>query len=280
MDILRNSSLSSWAGFVAMALIYGVLYALNLVLPLESSPIFHYNNYTTRIWSWSEFALAGTALFVLLRRRQVSVRSFLLGTGLSLLSGLSIYWRTQGAIDAVQEGVVVWLTFLAAASLFEANGAWRIAAFQGGVKPVLRSLLFGLLAAVPLAILNNLFFYITKGSAPFRDITRSAVLALSPGISEEIIFRYFIIALCAQWFPRGAKPAWKLVAAVALAVVPHSLNHLPDLFLGNPSMAVFMLAATSLLFGLPMALLQVKKNLETAISFHGLIDFVRFWFGY
>jgi membrane protease YdiL (CAAX protease family) len=62
--------------------------------------------------------------------------------------------------------------------------------------------------------------------------------------------------------------------------VPHSLNHLPDLFLQNPWMGLFMLIATSLLFGLPMALLQLKRNLETAIAFHWFIDFMRFLFGF
>ena len=32
--------------------------------------------------------------------------------------------------------------------------------------------------------------------------------------------------------------------------------------------------------GLPMAVLQVKRNLETAIAFHWFIDFARFLFGY
>jgi membrane protease YdiL (CAAX protease family) len=75
-------------------------------------------------------------------------------------------------------------------------------------------------------------------------------------------------------------PRLALTAAVILAVVPHSLNHLPDLFLENATMGFAMLVATSLLFGLPMALLQIKKNLETAIAFHWLIDFMRFLFGF
>ena len=41
-----------------------------------------------------------------------------------------------------------------------------------------------------------------------------------------------------------------------------------------------MLTMTSLLFGLPMALLQIKRDLASAIAFHWLIDFMRFLFGY
>ena len=99
-------------------------------------------------------------------------------------------------------------------------------------------------------------------------------------IAEEIVFRFFVLALCL--YQLGASPSRRLVTAatVTLAVVPHSLNHLPDLFLQNPLMGLVMLAATSLLFGLPMALLQLRRSLETAIAFHWLIDFVRFLFGF
>jgi hypothetical protein len=55
---------------------------------------------------------------------------------------------------------------------------------------------------------------------------------------------------------------------VIFAVTQHSLNHLHRLFRENTAMGIFMLAATSLLFGLPMALLQLGHNLETATDFH------------
>jgi len=62
--------------------------------------------------------------------------------------------------------------------------------------------------------------------------------------------------------------------------VPHSLNHLPDVFLHDPVTGFVLLTATSLLFGLPMALLQIKRSLETSIAFHWFINFTRFLFGF
>jgi hypothetical protein len=143
-----------------------------------------------------------------------------------------------------------------------------------------RSLLIGIAAAVPLAIVNNLFFYLTSGTVRFRGALQSAFRALYPAISEEILFRFFVLALCLSLLRNVRSPRLALSAAVVLAVVPHSLNHLPDLFLENAAMGFAMLVATSLLFGLPMALLQIKRDLETAIAFHWLIDFVRFLFGF
>lgn len=270
-----------WAGVMGVIVTYAILYTLNLTIPLASSPFFHYNNYTTRIWSWSEFALAGAALAVLFtRRRNMTLRSAVLAFVLACLSGVSIYWRTRGTIDAAQEGVVVFLTFLAGTALFQQTDGQPVSAFQSSPANILRSVLFGIIAALPLAAINNLFFYLNSGVVVFTDGIHSALLALSPGISEEIIFRYFIIALCGHWLQSDSRQGLGLWAMIFLAVVPHSLNHLPDLFLTNPAMALFLLTATCLLFGLPMALLQVKRNLETAIAFHWFIDFARFLFGY
>lgn len=86
--------------------------------------------------------------------------------------------------------------------------------------------------------------------------------------------------MCFYLLRSSSSPRLVTLAALILAVVPHSLNHLPELFLENPLMGLVMLVATSLLFGLPMAVLQIKKNLETAIAFHWLIDFARFLFGF
>jgi hypothetical protein len=49
--------------------------------------------------------------------------------------------------------------------------------------------------------------------------------------------------------------------------------------MSNPPMALVMVVVTSLLFGLPMALLAYKKDIETAIGFHWIIDAVRFALG-
>jgi hypothetical protein len=44
-------------------------------------------------------------------------------------------------------------------------------------------------------------------------------------------------------------------------------------------MALAMVAVNGLLFGLPMALLAYKRDIETAIGFHWVIDAVRFALG-
>lgn len=145
---------------------------------------------------------------------------------------------------------------------------------------ILRGLGFGIILAIPLAVINNLFFYLQNGAPRLQNILVSGAEALSPGIHEEAVFRYFVLAAGFTLLQGSARPRLAWTAAIVMAVVPHSLLHLPDLFIVNPWMAVGKLAATSLLFGLPMALLQVKRSYETAVAFHWLIDFARFFFGY
>jgi membrane protease YdiL (CAAX protease family) len=118
------------------------------------------------------------------------------------------------------------------------------------------------------------------GAIQPQNVFYSAFEALSPAIHEEIVYRFFVLALVLHLLKSSASPRLAMIVAVFLAIVPHSLNHLPDLFLENPAMGLFMLTATSLLFGLPMAILQIRKNLETAIAFHWFIDFARFVLGF
>jgi len=268
---------SGWMVVGLLALAYTALYILNLRTPLLVS------SYSTRIWNWSELALFITALVVIaFRWRLISLKFVVIGAILGLLSGLSYSIRDYSSVLAsATEGVSVWLTFMAGSALFAGlPERSRIASFQPPLAAIFRSVSMGLLFAIPLAAVNNLFFYLQNGAPAFQNIFSSAFEALSPGIHEEAVFRYFILAICFSALKDTRRPQLAFAVSIALAVVPHSLNHLPDLFLDNPLMGIFMLAATSLLFGLPMALLQVKRSFETAVAFHWFIDFVRFWFGY
>jgi hypothetical protein len=266
---------AGWLGVGAITASYGALYALNYWLPLQGT------NYTTRIWDWSQSSLALAAAFVVARRwAGLTSRTILLGLALGVVSGLSQYQNDPSPWWNIWQGLGTWACFLGGMLLFQGQPSPRVAAFAGNPAEVVRSLLAGIVLATPLAILNNLYFYATSGTIAFQNPVVSAWAALSPGIHEEVIFRFFVLALCLALLRNATARRAATVVAVLLAVVPHSLNHLPDLLLENPAGGLFLLTATSLLFGLPMALLQLRRNLETAIAFHWFIDFVRFLFGY
>ncbi len=261
-----------WFYVCLMGLIFLGLYLLNYVVPLEQA------SYTTRIWNWSEWSLAVGALGVILFKwRSITLKSVVLGAVLGALSGTSHSLHDASLLGILPEGIAVLLTFVAGMTLFRALGSTRVPAFEGGLA---KSLGLGILLAVPLALVNNLYFFFQNGAPQFQSAIYSAFEALSPGIHEEVVYRYFVLAACLTFLKGSSHPRWVWTIAIVMAVVPHSLLHLPDLFLQNPLMGLAMLLATSLLFGLPMALLQVRRNLESAMAFHWLIDAVRFVFGY
>lgn len=266
---------AGWLGVGAIAAVYTALYALNYWLPLQET------NYTTRIWDWSQSTLTLAAAIVVVRYWPgLTRRTILIGLALGLVSGLSHYVSDPSVWWNLWQGLGTWACYLGGALLFQGHQAPRVAAFAASPADVGRSLVLGIALATPLAIVNNLYFFVTSGSIAFQNPLLSAWAAVSPGVHEEVIFRFFVLALCLTLLRRTTARRSALLVAVFLAVVPHSLNHLPDLFLKQPVSGVILLLATSLLFGLPMALLQLRRNLEAAISFHWFIDSIRFLFGY
>lgn len=264
-----------WIGVGLIALAYLFLYSMNFWLPLV------WSNYTTRIWDWSQMTLTLVAVLVLIVRRQnIPTRVLLLGLTLGTISGVSHSLHNPDLSGSLKEGLGVLICLVAGMALFRDVRQGVVPVFQGSWELVARSMIVGIVLAVPLAVFNNFYFYMNSGSIQFVNWFYSAMEALSPAIHEEIIFRFFILALVYDLLKNVPPSRWITVAALFLAVVPHSLNHLPDLFLQNPVMASALLVATSLLFGLPMALLQVRRNLESAIAFHWFIDFARFLFGF
>jgi len=271
---LRRSRASGWIGVASILVVYTALYILNFLLPLENI------NLTSRIWNWSQTALTVTAIIVILIRwKQITLRPVLIGLALGVVSAISHWQHDPYIFWCGQEGLAVLFSFVAGVLLFKGR-AVTVNAFTLTPASQLKNAGLGILFALPLAALNNLYFYRNAGSVNFKSLFGSALEALSPAIHEEIIFRFFILALVLYLLRYNLPDKRVMVLAVFLAVVPHSLNHLPELFQQNPVMGLVMLLATSLLFGLPMAVLQIKKDLGSAIAFHWFIDFARFWMGF
>lgn len=263
-----------WIGIGFIILVYAALYTINLLLPVDSI------NLTSRIWNWSQTTLTVTAIAVILIRwKQLTLRVVLIGLTLGIVSTVSHWQHDPYIFWCGQEGLAVLFCFSAGVLLFKDRQV-TVSAFNAPGLLQLQNASMGILFALPLAILNNLYFYNNSGSMQFKPLLVSALEALSPAIHEEIIFRFFILALVLYLLRYNLPDKRVMILAVFLSVVPHSLNHLPELFLQNPVMGLVMMLATSLLFGLPMAMLQIKKDLGSAIAFHWFIDFARFWFGF
>jgi len=176
--------------------------------------------------------------------------------------------------------VEVFLVSLGAIGLLKAHDVLRFRLAGNDLALTGRSLGLGVLLGIPFAVLNVLLFVFASGKQIVpEDVLTGAIMALKPAIMEEMAFRLLFMALAMVVLMKVLPRNIAIASAIFMAIVFHSAAHVPDLLMSNPPMALVMVVVTSLLFGLPMALLAYKKDIETAIGFHWIIDAVRFALG-
>jgi len=264
-----------------MMLGYAGFYILNILLPLDLCFPFQFSNLTSRIWSWTELILGIVALYILaINRERVSRDEFCIGTILGVISGTSHYLMNQSLTDGFLTAILVMICYSSALLLIRSETGKTIITFQESPQTIGRLILLGIIISIPFAMLNLAYFYLNTGLQPFTGAIYAGILACNPAISEEIIFRLFPVILVIILLRHECSERTALGAAVCIGVIPHSLNHLPDLFITNPVAAMSMWILTSLLFGLPLCLLQLYKGLPSACGFHWFVDMTRFLFGY
>jgi hypothetical protein len=145
-----------------------------------------------------------------------------------------------------------------------AHSRWQDKGFALG----LRSFLWGCTLALPAALLNLLGNL--QGSDTWVRHAWQPLYALVPALAEESWARLFLTTLCyAVLRPvSGRHPRWAIVVAVLIGALVHGFAH--------TGIDPFGLVVGSLLYGLPAALLLIKKDFEHAVGYHFLVDFVRF----
>ncbi len=169
---------------------------------------------------------------------------------------------------------------LGAVALLKSHPVLRFDLAGNDLAAAARSLGLGVILGIPFAAINAMFFIFINGKAIVtQDIIAEAIIALRPAIMEEAAFRLLFMGLAIVVLLTVLPRHIAIVGALVMAIVFHSAAHVPDLLLSNPAMALANVVLTSLLFGLPMALLAYKKSIETAIGFHWVIDAVRFALG-
>ncbi len=242
------------------------LWVLNYLLPLNSMGL-GFENYTQRIWLLSMISLGISSLYIIMITGRLEWRRFLVGLALALpLLAFS-----------PPISLITFLTYYAGSQVFK-DTHHRIRALEDKPARILTSVLFGIGIGIPLGIFNVLMA--VSGNMMTINLQSplwAAAYALLPGISEEVIFRYFIFALCVFLLKDNLESRKIRYICITIMVLPHVLLHLPDTFLTNPVNGLISMVMLSLLFGLPMAVLQLRRGLESAIAMHWFIDFLRFF---
>lgn len=263
---------------IAFLAIFSLMYAINFVLPLEKSllPFFSINN---RAWHWCEFLILVLAIFYIFKIKNLAFKDL----SISIVLGLIVYFSQPNMGYGYISSIVTTVCYYSACQIFR-HYSQQDKFFDLEVRNTAKSFFKGVLYAIPFALINILAIYFTYANQQIYNfdmlnIIPQATSALAPGISEEIIWHFFLLAFVVDLFG-GSIPKNKLALSLTyiLTVIPHCLIHLPTVFVENPMMAVIQLIFTSVLFGFPMVWLVKNKNLQTSIGFHWAVDFLRFLF--
>ncbi len=223
----------------------------------------------------------------LLRRRHVTWAA-VAGLGLGLLVPFTGFfplldWLVPPGIErawsALGHGVGVFVALLAGIVIARRGGPVRLRLAGGDVRSALRGLGFGALVGLPLAALNAFANVLVQGR-PFvwQASAFPFVEALEPGLVEEIVYRFALLGVV-WWVLR---PYWgRHAAALAgvFALLVHTFAHNGELLLTQPLAYLGFGAVLAVVWGVPLTVLALRRDLESAAGFHWAQDAVRFMGG-
>jgi hypothetical protein len=210
----------------------------------------------------------------------VTTIGIIIGVTITFTSFYPLVPLSNGILVSIGHGTSLAIIFAAGLIIARQGGPIQLSLARDDVKESGSGILIGLLIGVPFAIINALALSLMQGQ-PFvmQDYFLSGIGALQPGLVEEVVYRLALLnmiwALMRVYVPEKA-----VMLAATLALLIHNYAHLTDLFVIQPLFAIMYGGIIGLLFGLPMTILAVKRNLESSIAFHWIVDFVRFLGGF
>lgn len=128
-------------------------------------------------------------------------------------------------------------------------------------------LLYGVVIAIYKIVQDNL--------SVIHDISiKLFVSALAAGISEEIIFRFFVYSLM-LCFNKGKDP-YKILAYIIM-IVPFAILHIIDIIVFNGFYQALPTFITVCFTILPCTWIAMKRDVFTAIGIHFIYDYILMW---
>ena len=230
--------------------------------------------YTARMWLILDVCVLILSIIMLIKNRLPNKKQMLISFTLALL----MFVAYQGiSFSSVKTFLITFLCSLATFSIFSKyeNNAVKILKMTTA-KSIVITITVGLGLGTLLGIIN---FFLNEG-VPKLNVSPSCFLtALSPAIYEEISLRAFIYAVCLYFLKGEINTKSKNFACYFMMVIPHVMIHTPQQFINSGLISgVMSVLVLAVLFGLPFAILQRKRDLTSAMIAHGVVDVIRFCF--
>lgn len=208
---------------------------------------------------WFLFVLVIAVLFII-KNRNITKIDVLTGTILGLIAIPSNLFMGLFTIIAYIGGISIFKRSKNQIVLFASNKS----------KEIIKSIIIALVVGIILGIIN---LFLAKGSMsinPSMEL-KWIIDALRAGITEEIIFRFFFFAICVYFAKDKNMSRIESGVCYLIMILPHVLFHFD-----RSTFNIFGVIILFLLFGLPFAMMQRKRDLVSAIGAHTVVDLIRF----
>ncbi|HHU93385.1 MAG TPA: hypothetical protein GXZ20_09745 [Halanaerobiaceae bacterium] len=197
---------------------------------------------------------------------------------ISFVFGILMFLAYQGvSFSSVETFLVTFFCSVASFSIFEKYNQQSLKFLRStNLRSISGSIIIGLLSGLILGVIN---LFLAQETLVFKFNFSAFLIALSPAIYEEIALRAFVYAFCLYLLNGEINTKSEGFACYWMMIVPHAMIHTPDQFVHYDLVSgLFSIILLSLLFGLPFALLQKKRDISSAMIAHGVVMVIRFLF--
>lgn len=201
------------------------------------------------------------SLIIIIKNKNVGKRNIIIGVVLGGLAGISNNFL----------GLATMASYIGARSIFKKSNNQILLLKKLDIKSISSTVLLALVIGIILGVIN-LFLGLSTMSINFNLSVDWLFKALTAGISEEIIFRFLLFAICILITKDKKLTRAESFMIYVIMIIPHVLMHFDFSSVQFGSVLVL-----SVLFGLPFSLLQRKHDLLSAMGSHFLVDLIRFW---
>ena len=224
------------------------------------------------------------AVILFLLKQSLDKREWLYASFLALIAGvggLGAEWIAF--ITPVQWGLLqvplTLLSFLAGWSILRRygllqQGVGRSRFLAEGTLPAGRSFLLGILLGTPWALASVVMGSAEGGRAAWVKSWWQPLIAFQPGIAEEAWGRLLLVPLVFLLFRRVSSNRTAFFAALLVMAYWFAYLHTS----GDVVSVLVSTLIVGTLFSLPISIVCLYYDLETAIGFHFWMDFIKFVF--
>lgn len=203
--------------------------------------------------------------------REIKLKMLIQGFVVGLMAFLAGYSFLSNNFASEQVVFVlpalVPLMYIAGCLMIKRTGLGGVKLLDGKVWNAIKSFLFGCLLFIPLGLINAADGSPGGNLEWVNQIWMPPVLPFFSGIAEETLYRLLLISLVffllRPAFPK--QPAIAIIAVIIFSAIIFGLGH-------GRNLDRFL--TTGLLYGLPMAVIFVRRDWEHSVGAHYMVNMI------